>query len=206
MPVLDLVVSATALDARMANGASDVGTRVFEVYGCTRPAWCGDGAPSLALYGHDARCEIERSVMGPCLRRHVQPGPLADCLRLISDSTFELEGRTDDVVNIGGKRASLQGLNRVLLSIDGVVDGVIFEPPNAPAATREQRLMALVVAPDVTRAELLAAVRAQIDPVFSVIAVGRCIAQAQGNCRSRVLALATSAGRVHGRSSAVQGF
>ena len=58
---------------------------------------------------------------------------LADRLRLISASTFELEGRTDDVVNIGGKRASLQGLNRVLLSIDGVVDGAIFEPPSAPA-------------------------------------------------------------------------
>ena len=50
---------------------------------------------------------------------------------LISDTAFELEGRVDDVVNIGGKRASLEGLNRLLLSIDGVIDGVIFDPPAA---------------------------------------------------------------------------
>ena len=63
---------------------------------------------------------------------HVQPAGLQIGCALISDSTFELEGRiADDVVNIGGKRASLEGLNRVLLSIDGVLDGVIFEPPAA---------------------------------------------------------------------------
>ena len=97
---------------------------------------------------------------------HVQPGRLADRLRLISDSTFELEGRADDVVNIGGKRASLQGLNRVLLSIDGVVDGVIFEPPAGAGANLEPRLMALVVAPDVDRATLVALLRAQVDAAF----------------------------------------
>ena len=170
MPMLDRVVSATApLTSELAKRCESMwGTRVFEVYGCTETGMVAtrrtvDGA----LWTTMRDVKIESS--GDGFRAHgghVQPGQLADRLRLISASTFELEGRTDDVVNIGGKRASLQGLNRVLLSIDGVVDGAIFEPPSAPAVTREQRLMALVVAPDITRAELLAALRAQIDPAF----------------------------------------
>ena len=59
------------------------------------------------------------------------PAALQIGCALISDTAFELEGRVDDVVNIGGKRASLEGLNRLLLSIDGVIDGVIFYPQAA---------------------------------------------------------------------------
>ena len=170
MPTLDRVVSATApLTHELAKRCESMwSTRVFEVYGCTETGMVAtrrtvDGA----LWTTMRDVKVEAS--GDGFRAnggHVHPGMLADRLRLLSPSTFELEGRTDDVVNIGGKRASLQGLNRVLLSIDGVVDGAIFEPPSAPTVTREQRLMALVVAPAITRAELLAALRAQIDPAF----------------------------------------
>ncbi|HKO67733.1 MAG TPA: AMP-binding protein [Burkholderiaceae bacterium] len=170
LPTLDRVVSATApLAIELAKRCESIWhTRVFEVYGCTET-----GMVATRRTVHGAQWKIMRDVT---IERsddgfrahggHVQPGMLADRLRLIDDSTFELEGRADDVVNIGGKRASLQGLNRALLSIDGVIDGAIFEPPRAPTATREQRLMALVVAPHLTRAQLLAALRAQIDPVF----------------------------------------
>ncbi|MEP6608067.1 MAG: AMP-binding protein [Burkholderiaceae bacterium] len=170
MPTLDCVVSATApLSPELARRCESAwGTRVFEVYGCTEtgmvatrrtvngPVWTT--MRGVKVEQHDNQF---RAYGG-----HVQSGLLADRLRIITDSTFELEGRAGDMVNIGGKRASLEGLNRLLLSIDGVIDGVIFEPPTAADATRERRLMALVVAPHLTRAELLAMLRTQIDAAF----------------------------------------
>lgn len=170
MPALDRVVSATApLALELAQRCESMwSTRVFEVYGCTETGMVAtrrtvDGPVWTTM--RDVRIEVcggEFHAYGG----HVRPGPLADRLRPITDSTFELEGRAGDVVNIGGKRASLEGLNRLLLSIDGVIDGAIFEPPAVAGSTREQRLMALVVAPNITSAELLAALRAQIDAAF----------------------------------------
>lgn len=170
MPALDRVVSATApLALELAQRCESMwSTRVFEVYGCTETGMVAtrrtvDGPVWTTM--RDVRIEVcggEFHAYGG----HVRPGPLADRLRPITDSTFELEGRAGDVVNIGGKRASLEGLNRLLLSIDGVIDGAIFEPPAVTDSNREQRLMALVVAPNITRAELLAALRAQIDAAF----------------------------------------
>ena len=170
MPALDRVVSATApLTSELAHRCESMWrTRVFEVYGCTETGMVATRRTvEGAVWTTMRDVKIEASADGfRAYGGHVQPGMLADRLRLISAAEFELEGRADDVVNIGGKRASLQGLNRVLLAIDGVVDGAIFEPPSAPSATREQRLMGLVVAPRLTRAELVAALRAQIDPAF----------------------------------------
>ena len=205
MPALDRVVSATApLALELAQRCESMwDTRVFEVYGCTEtgmvatrrtvdgPVWTTMRDVKIELRGGGFRAH----------GGHVQPGPLADRLRLISDSTFELEGRAGDVVNIGGKRASLEGLNRLLLSIDGVMDGAIFEPPAAAdlarKSAREQRLMALVVAPAITRAELLASLRAQIDAAFlprPLLRVDSLPRNAQGKLpRAELLAAAEKA-------------
>lgn len=201
MPALDRVVSATApLTLELAQRCESIwSTRVFEVYGCTETGMVAtrrtvNGALWTAM--RDVKVELHDDGFH-AHGGHVQPGRLADRLRMISASTFELEGRTDDVVNIGGKRASLQGLNRALLSIDGVIDGAIFEPPSAPNATREQRLMALVVAPDVRRAELLTALRAQVDPAFlprPLLWVDALPRDAQGKLpKAELLAFATKA-------------
>lgn len=211
MPALDRVVSATApLAPELAQRCESMwSTRVFEVYGCTET---GMVATRRTVAGpvwttmRDVKIE-SRGGGFHAYGGHVRPGPLADRLRLISDSTFELEGRAGDVVNIGGKRASLEGLNRLLLSIDGVVDGAIFEPPSmadaARESTREQRLMALVVAPTITRAELLAALRAQIDPAFlprPLLRVDSLPRNAQGKLpRAELLALAEKTLRSDGR-------
>jgi len=169
MPAMHCVVSATApLAAELAARCETMwSTRVFEIYGCTETGMVAtrrpiDGPKWTTM--RDVRIERQGDAF-IAYGGHVQRGQLADRLRLFTDSTFVLEGRAGDVVNIGGKRASLDGLNRLLLSIDGVVDGVIFEPPAADTA-REQRLMALVVAPRLTRAEVLAALRAQVDAAF----------------------------------------
>jgi acyl-coenzyme A synthetase/AMP-(fatty) acid ligase len=177
---------------------------LFEVYGCTETGMVAtrrtvDGAVWTAM--RDVKIE-QRDGEFQARGGHVQPGWLADRLRLISDSAFELEGRIDDVVNIGGKRASLEGLNRLLLSIDGVIDGAIFEAPATPGVARERRLMALVVAPALSRAELLAALRVHIDAAFlprPLLRVDALPRNAQGKLpRAELLALAEKA--LHART------
>jgi acyl-coenzyme A synthetase/AMP-(fatty) acid ligase len=82
---------------------------------------------------------------------------------------FRLVGRSSDLVNIAGKRASLGDLNAKLLAIDGVRDGVIFMPDRDARNEADgsvHRTAALVVAPGMTREALLAAMRQVIDPAF----------------------------------------
>lgn len=207
MPALDRVVSATApLAFELAQRCESMwSTRVLEVYGCTETGMVAtrrtvDGPVWTTM--RDVKIEL-RGGEFHAYGGHVQSGPLADRLRLTSDTTFELEGRAGDVVNIGGKRASLEGLNRLLLSIDGVIDGAIFEPPAVADSTREQRLMALVVAPAVTRAELLASLRAQIDAAFlprPLLRVDSLPRNAQGKLpKAELLAVAEKALRATGR-------
>jgi len=89
---------------------------------------------------------------------------LADVIELRGKSRFLLHGRTADLVNIAGKRTSLAYLNYHLNSIDGVRDGAFVVPEQAHDSVT--RLAAYVVAPDLTRDELLHALRRRIDVVF----------------------------------------
>jgi acyl-coenzyme A synthetase/AMP-(fatty) acid ligase len=93
-----------------------------------------------------------------------EPVVLGDALRQIDTRRFILEGRGSDLVNVAGKRASLAALNRVLLDIEGVADGTYLLPEHGDGAT--PRLVALVVAPGVDRAEILRQLRKELDPVF----------------------------------------
>jgi hypothetical protein len=63
---------------------------------------------------------------GPCCRR----GGTA------AESRFALRGRNGDMVEIAGKRASLAGLNRRLLSVPGVRDAFLFQPDAGGAVRR----------------------------------------------------------------------
>jgi acyl-coenzyme A synthetase/AMP-(fatty) acid ligase len=77
---------------------------------------------------------------------------------------FLLHGRTADLVNIAGKRASLAHLNYHLNSILGVRDGAFVMPGEEGEGV--PRLMAYVVAPGVKRAAIMDALRQRIDSVF----------------------------------------
>ena len=80
---------------------------------------------------------------------------LQDVVNTLENRQFELCGRQADMVEIAGKRGSLQEINQTLLAINGVVDGVVFIPEHD--ARRVPRLVAMVV----TRGELSAAQVAQ---------------------------------------------
>ncbi len=174
LPPVDLVVSATApLSPQMAARAeAALHGPLMEIYGCTEagqvatrrttdgPEWTtfdglrlsGDGAESVVQGGHVQ-----------------QPTPLADVLEVIDAQRFRLLGRSNDLINIAGKRSSLSHLNFHLNSIEGVRDGAFWLPPVDDAAGVEavQRLTAFVV-PEagLTRETLLARLRERVDAAF----------------------------------------
>jgi acyl-coenzyme A synthetase/AMP-(fatty) acid ligase len=89
---------------------------------------------------------------------------LGDVIDLRGRDRFVLHGRTADLVNVAGKRTSLEYLNYHLNSIAGVRDGAFVAP-----ATDEKgvpRLMAFVVAPDLAREDVMNALRQRVDGAF----------------------------------------
>jgi acyl-coenzyme A synthetase/AMP-(fatty) acid ligase len=95
-----------------------------------------------------------------------QPAVLADIVSLSPDGRrFRLRGRHADLLEIAGKRASLGDLNRRLLAIPGVRDGVVFQLEGGDALD-VHRIAALVVAPQLDEHAILSALREAIDPLF----------------------------------------
>jgi acyl-coenzyme A synthetase/AMP-(fatty) acid ligase len=92
------------------------------------------------------------------------PTPLHDLVELLPNGGFRLCGRNTDLLEIAGKRASLGDLNRRLLAIAGIEDGMIFQLDADAGGVR--RLAALAVAPNLTAPQILDALRAAVDPVF----------------------------------------
>jgi acyl-coenzyme A synthetase/AMP-(fatty) acid ligase len=168
MPALCGILSATArLDAPLAQAfEASTAAPVFEIYGSTetgavatrRPA-LDDGfelLDGLRLDSRTGKCRVMAGHVGDVVT-------LPDQLEVLSATRFTLGARAKDLVKIGGKRASLATLNTELGRVPGVVDGVFWMPENDRAT---QRLAAFVVAPGVSRAAILAALRERIDPAF----------------------------------------
>lgn len=175
LPALKLILSAAApLPVELARAAEQrLNAPVKEIYGFTEAgqvahrrstvtsAWTT--LPGVVVQGHADHSSFSGG--------HI-PGrqASADIIELHSPTEFSLRGRSQDLLNIAGKRASLADLNLKLLAVDGVRDGA-FYLPEAPEADAKrdaatQRLMAFVVAPGLTSAQIGAALRKQIDPVF----------------------------------------
>ncbi|MGH8189012.1 MAG: AMP-ligase, partial [Steroidobacteraceae bacterium] len=95
----------------------------------------------------------------------VEPILLQDIVELHDDNRFSVRGRSSDMIEVAGKRASLADLTRRLLAIEGVRDAVLFQPqPDAVASIR--RLAALVVAPGCTARQIRERLAASVDPAF----------------------------------------
>jgi len=169
MPRVDLILSATApLPASLAAQAEACfGGRLVEIYGCTEagqvatrrtaqdaPWHCLD---DVGLHQDEAGTWASgAAVEGRAL--------LQDRIDQIEAGTFLLGGRSADLVDVAGKRASLAHLNHQLTSIEGVQDGVFL--PQDAAGERVARLMAIAVAPGVQPETILRALRERIDAAF----------------------------------------
>jgi len=96
-----------------------------------------------------------------------QPTVLADVLEVVDGETFRLLGRSNDLINVAGKRSSIGHLDFHLNSIEGVVDGAFWMPAEGEGdAAGVVRLAAFVVAPGVTRERIVAALRERVDAAF----------------------------------------
>jgi len=171
LPPLAAFVSATApMSVELATSAEACfGAPLYEVFGSTET--CVFASRRTAV--DDDWQLYEGVVLHPQPDGTLVDAPqldapiaLADIVSLHDEGRrFRLRGRNTDLLEIAGKRASLGDLNRRLLAIDGVRDGVLFQLDEADAAGI-RRIAGLVVAPTLTADAVLNALRHAMDPVF----------------------------------------
>jgi acyl-coenzyme A synthetase/AMP-(fatty) acid ligase len=172
LPGLQLVVSATAmLSANMAREVEQrFGCPLIEIYGSTETGQIATRRTAVEVpWLLWPEVVLQASAAGTvCSGGHVeQPVPLADVVELLDQQRFLLHGRTADLVNIAGKRNSLGNLNHQLNAIPGVTDGVFFVRDDTDESLAGGgRLAALAVAPGLSAADIIQALRSRIDPVF----------------------------------------
>jgi acyl-coenzyme A synthetase/AMP-(fatty) acid ligase len=205
-----LVLSATApLSPQLAARAEErLAAPLLEIYGCTEAGQVATRRPTvgaewrtfdgLVLEGDGAAVTVSGG--------HVpQPTVLADVLDVTGATTFRLLGRSNDLVNVAGKRSSLGHLDFHLNSVAGVVDGAFWMPPESDGGAHGVvRLVAFVVAPGVARATIVDALRRRVDAAFlprSVVHVDALPREATGKLSAgRMAALAAQhLGRRSGR-------
>jgi acyl-coenzyme A synthetase/AMP-(fatty) acid ligase len=175
LPPVDLVLSATApLSPQLAVEAERAfGGPLVEIYGCTeagqvasRRTTAGDvwqtlGALHIRAEAGAGEATEQFIVHGGHV---IEPTPLADVLELHSPTQFRLFGRANDLIHVAGKRSSLAHLNYHLNRIEGVHDGAFWLPDEVPEAVL--RPIAFVVAPGLTSAQIVKALRANLESVF----------------------------------------
>lgn len=169
LPPLQTIVTATApLDAGLAAEAERrFGAPVTEVFGSTETCVIAHRRTvrdeAWQLYGG---VELHPQPDGTLVQAPYFAAPtlLQDIVEILPGHRFRLCGRNGDLLEIAGKRGSLADLTRQLLAIDGVRDGIVFQLD--PDSRGLRRLAALVVAPTLTVAQILAVLRHAIDPVF----------------------------------------
>ena len=167
-----ITASTMPLDRELAQAVErDWRVPVDEIYGCTEAGIMATRRPAQASHFTPAAGLTFTRVENGCAQvagGHL-PAPLmlTDRIRPCrsnggnADGAFELLGRDQDVVKIAGKRASLSGLTRQLLEIDGVHDGIVFLPdPAAP------RVAAIVAAPGLSATDVRSELAVRIDAAF----------------------------------------
>jgi len=139
-------------------------TRVLEIFGCSESGILAvRKTASEELWLLSDLFELTPGKEVTLIRAKHLPEDviLPDALALTGNHRFRWLGRHQDMINVAGKRGSLADLNHRLLAIPGVIDGVIFMPER-----NSDRLAALVVAPGFKPADILGALKTQIEAVF----------------------------------------
>lgn len=169
LPGLGAIISATApLDAALATTAEGRWkTRVLEIFGATEIGSIAsrrtlDGEAWSLYPGVTLHAEGEKVT---ALLPLTAPHSLDDEVELLGNRRFRLIGRRTDIVKLGGRRASIAGLNRILLEIDGVEDGTFVLPESETGAATE-RLIAVVVAPGRGADSIIGELRRRLEPLF----------------------------------------
>jgi acyl-coenzyme A synthetase/AMP-(fatty) acid ligase len=169
LPPMQAIVTATApLETELAADAErQFAAPVIELFGSTETCVIAHrravrGEPWRLYSGVELHPQPDGTLVQAA--HFAAPTLLQDIVELLPSRQFVLRGRNSDLLEIAGKRASLGDLNRRLLAIAGVEDGVVFTLDAEGASVC--RLAALAVAPALSEAEIIAALRAAVDPVF----------------------------------------
>jgi acyl-coenzyme A synthetase/AMP-(fatty) acid ligase len=169
LPTLQAAISATApLDNDLAAEAERRWQApMLEIFGATEVGSVAsrrtlDGDAWTAYPGVSLEQDTEATTVSA---PWAEPAALADHIETLDARRFRLLGRRTDLVKLGGRRASLSGLNRILTGLDGVADGV-FVVPGDLEQRATARLMAVVVAPRRSPDSILAELRGRVDPLF----------------------------------------
>ncbi len=169
LPPLQAAISATApLDNDLAAEAERRWQApMLEIFGATEVGSVAsrrtlDGDAWTAYPGVSMEQDLEATTVSA---PWAEPAALADHIEALDVRRFRLLGRRTDLVKLGGRRASLSGLNRILTGLDGVADGV-FVVPGDLEQRATARLMAVVVAPRRSPDSILAELRGRVDPLF----------------------------------------
>lgn len=170
LPPLAAMVSATApMPPELAQAAeARFDAPLLEVFGSTETCvFASRRTTTDALWTLYPGVQLHPQPDGTRIEAPQLAAPviLADLVELPDPRHFRLCGRNTDLLEIAGKRASLADLNRRLLSILGVEDGVMFQLDQSDAM-QVRRIAALVVAPTLSQAELTARLREMLDPAF----------------------------------------
>lgn len=176
MPEVSKVISATA---PLAKGqAVEVESRlqapVEEIYGCTEAGSMATRRTSnennwtlldgMSLMASKTSTDGAMLIQGSQLADMVE---VEDHLELVDQHRFRLLGRSVDMIDVGGKRASLADLSLKLLAVEGVDDGVIFMADDVDGREdkRPRRPVALVVS-RLSLHAIRVALAQRVDPVF----------------------------------------
>jgi acyl-coenzyme A synthetase/AMP-(fatty) acid ligase len=92
------------------------------------------------------------------------PACLPDQIEIDATGSFELVGRSTDMIKIGGRRASLAGLNLLLEDLPGLEDGVFYLPTSSNPT---ERLCLIYSGPTLERSAIEQWLRTRLDPAFS---------------------------------------
>lgn len=169
-PEVDAIVSATApLDQPLAAAVvAKLKGEMVEMFGSTETC--------VFASRHTASEEAWRLYDGVRLEPHsegtlvhapwfVEPVLLQDIVEQRDGDRFVVRGRSSDMIEVAGKRASLSDLTRRLLAIEGVKEAVVFQP-DANAVGTIRRVAALVVAPNLLAREVLDRLAGGVDSAF----------------------------------------
>jgi acyl-coenzyme A synthetase/AMP-(fatty) acid ligase len=165
LPDVSAIFTATApLSAELASALEErFNTNVTDVFGCSET-----GILAVRRTSRTANWRLSdgfRMVTGPdgtlVHGSHLpEDVMIPDIIEIGTGNEFRWLGRHQDMINIAGKRGSLAELNQRLNAMPGVNDGVIFMPEN------NDRLAAMVVAPDLSAEEIRRYLGARIEAVF----------------------------------------
>lgn len=168
------VISATApLPASLAEAYENMlACPLWEIYGCTEAGSMATRQTHANIQWellegfklHHSTTDNTHPQVTASAPHLFEPAPLGDTIEQLDENHFLLGARHQDIINVGGKRASVADLNRQLLDIPGIEDGAIFLPPNGKIESRPAAFVVSALSEHEVRAALSKRIDATLVP------------------------------------------